>query len=129
MLFFFLSVQDIAVDGWAVEMLDPKNSAYASTCQATGQRIGTFIGSSFFIALNSEEFCNKYIFSTPKEEPLLSVSAFLFYWSAFMLMTTLYVLFVSKETPYLHDGVEEEPEFPLSQTLEMIKDILRQPHT
>jgi len=56
--FFILSIQDIAVDGWAVEILSQENSSYASFCQAAGHRIGGFIGSSFFIALNSTDFCN-----------------------------------------------------------------------
>ena len=33
---FVITCQDIAVDAWAVEMLHPTNSAYASTCQTVG---------------------------------------------------------------------------------------------
>jgi len=30
-LFFFIATQDIAVDGWAGEILQPENSSYASS--------------------------------------------------------------------------------------------------
>ena len=32
-----LQTQDVAVDGWALTMLKPKNVGYASTCNSVGQ--------------------------------------------------------------------------------------------
>jgi hypothetical protein len=31
-IYFFLSTQDIAVDGWSATMLSEKNAAHGSTC-------------------------------------------------------------------------------------------------
>ena len=39
--------QDVAVDGWALTMLKPKNVGYASTCNSVGQVISLKISSVF----------------------------------------------------------------------------------
>lgn len=64
---FIITCQDIAVDSWAVEMLHPINSSYASSAQSVGMKFGSLISSSFFLAMNDKEFCNKYIYATPQE--------------------------------------------------------------
>ena len=62
---FVITCQDIAVDSWAVEILHPSNSSYASASQSVGQSLGKIMSTTVFIALNSIEFCNKWIFETP----------------------------------------------------------------
>jgi len=46
-MFFFLNflaaTQDIAVDGWALTMLQRHNVGYASTCNTVGQTAGYFL--------------------------------------------------------------------------------------
>lgn len=100
------ATQDIAVDGWSLTMLQKKNVAYASTCQSLGLTIGYFATFTIFLALNSPEFCDKYI------RPFMPISsgtgavtdlagalqnAGLFY-----LLLTMYITFFKKE------GLEEE---------------------
>lgn len=102
-LFFSLNVlaatQDIVVDGWALTMLKryfceifkpcvhastifsclivirPSrcNVGYASTCNSVGQTAGYFIGYVLFISLESAEFCNSYLRSTPSDEGILTL--------------------------------------------------------
>eukprot|EP00347_Sterkiella_histriomuscorum_P017778 403348030 len=96
-MIFIITCQDIAVDSWAVEILHENNSSYASTCQTVGQTVGCFISNSLFIALNSIEFCNKYIYSSEQTEPLLSIGDFMFYWSQVQLFVTLYILIFVNE--------------------------------
>ena len=60
---FIITCQDIAVDSWAVELLSPENSSYGSTSQSVGHRFGSIISTTLFVALNSVEFCNKYIYA------------------------------------------------------------------
>jgi len=62
---FIITCQDIAVDSWAVEMLHPKNSSYGSSAQSIGHKCGSLISGTFFIAFNSVEWCNRWIYSTP----------------------------------------------------------------
>ena len=56
-MFFFLNflaaTQDIAVDGWALTMLQRHNVGYASTCNSVGQTAGYFLGYVFFMGLES----------------------------------------------------------------------------
>lgn len=56
-LFFVLillyATQDIAVDGWALELLSPENLSYASTAQSVGQSVGFFLSFTVFLALQS----------------------------------------------------------------------------
>ena len=80
---FIITCQDIAVDSWAVEMMHPKNSSYASSAQSLGHKIGSLFSSSFFLAFNSVEFCNNYIYPTPQKDPLLTIPRFLFGWAVF----------------------------------------------
>ena len=82
---FFTTVQDIAVDAWAVEMLHPCNATYGASSQSIGMRIGNFLSSSIFISLNSPEFCATWIYGTkPSEtEPMLTLDRWMFIWSSF----------------------------------------------
>ena len=42
-LFLLCATQDIAVDGWALTMLQRRNVGHASTTNAVGQNLGYFI--------------------------------------------------------------------------------------
>lgn len=76
-LFFALNflgaTQDIAVDGWALTMLKRCNVGHASTCNSVGQTAGYFFGYVVFIALESKEFCNSYLRSTPQNDGLITL--------------------------------------------------------
>lgn len=82
---FIITCQDIAVDSWAVEILHSCNSTYASACQSVGLRTGMGISTTIFIALNTVEFCNRWIFpkDMPREQPLINIPDFIFYWAIF----------------------------------------------
>lgn len=47
-LYFLMATQDIAVDGWALTMLSPKNRGRGPVCNSIGQNIGYFCS---FVAL------------------------------------------------------------------------------
>lgn len=51
-----------------------KNVGYASTCNAVGQTAGYFLGNVVFLALESAEFCNNYLRSTPKETGVVTLA-------------------------------------------------------
>lgn len=51
------------------------NVGYASTCNASGQTIGSMIGSMVLILFTSEEFCNKYLRHTPAAGGIISVQS------------------------------------------------------
>ena len=83
-MFFFLNflaaTQDIAVDGWALTMLQRHNVGYASTCNSVGQTAGYFIGYIGYMALESYG--------------ILKLPDFLTFWGySFIVITTLVAIF------------------------------------
>lgn len=100
-IFFFLNflaaTQDIAVDGWALTMLKKQNVGYASTCNSVGQTAGYCFGYVLFLALESAEFCNNFLRTTPSNVGLVTLSGFFFFWGCiFLLTTTIVVVFKSE---------------------------------
>eukprot|EP01016_Furgasonia_blochmanni_P027480 TRINITY_DN28973_c0_g1_i1.p1 TRINITY_DN28973_c0_g1~~TRINITY_DN28973_c0_g1_i1.p1 ORF type:complete len:238 (-),score=19.02 TRINITY_DN28973_c0_g1_i1:50-763(-) len=78
-IIFLTASQDIAVDGWVLTSLREDIVGYGSSCQTAGQNVGIFLSANIFIWLNSTKFCNNYIFSEPRDTPLVSLSGFLFF--------------------------------------------------
>uniref|UniRef100_A0A1A7YEL6 Acetyl-coenzyme A transporter 1 n=1 Tax=Iconisemion striatum TaxID=60296 RepID=A0A1A7YEL6_9TELE len=97
MLAFLAATQDIAVDGWALTMLSRENVGYASTCNSVGQTAGYFLGNVLFLALESAEFCNKYLRIEPKDTGLVTLPDFLFFWGVVFLVSTTLVAIFKKE--------------------------------
>lgn len=77
MLNFLAATQDIAVDGWALTMLKRCNVGHASTCNSVGQTAGYFLGYVVFIALESADFCNKYLRTVPHQDGLITLPGYL----------------------------------------------------
>ena len=112
-MFFFLNflaaTQDIAVDGWALTMLQRHNVGYASTCNSVGQTAGFFMGYVFFMALESYG--------------LVTLPGFLQFWSViFVVTTTLVAVLKSEKNESENSG---EPDLGVVQTYKLLWDILR----
>lgn len=88
---FLAATQDIAVDGWALTMLEKRNVGYASTCNSVGQTAGYFIGNVVLLAFSSADFCNKYIRTEPQDLGMITLPGFLFFWGVVFLLTTTLV--------------------------------------
>ena len=101
-LFFLLvlitATQDIAVDGWALTLLQRRNRGYASTCQSIGLNIGFFVSFTLLLALHSPEFCNAYLRSPEAADPhygLWTISGYLlFVGIAYLAVTAILLLFI-----------------------------------
>jgi len=88
------ATQDIAVDGWALEILHKNNIGYASTCQSIGLSIGYFMSYTIFLALNSPEFSNAYLRSVPQSTGVVSIGGYLAFWGiVYIVFTMLLALF------------------------------------
>ncbi|XP_077257319.1 acetyl-coenzyme A transporter 1 isoform X2 [Temnothorax americanus] len=129
-LFFFLNVlaatQDIVVDGWALTMLKRCNVGYASTCNSVGQTAGYFIGYVLFISLESAEFCNSYLRSTPSEEGILTLPGFLYFWGwTFIVTTTFVALFKHEDKGRVSKG--EELNMDIRHAYKLLWDIVKLP--
>ncbi|KAK2716881.1 acetyl-coenzyme A transporter 1-like [Artemia franciscana] len=131
---FLAATQDIAVDGWAITMLKRNNVGYASTCNSVGQTAGYFFGYVLFIALESPDFCNKYLRSEPQTSGLLTLSSFLSFWGVvFMITTTLVWLFKTEKESNEHliedekDHEEVEEERGVKETYKLLWHIIKLP--
>ncbi|KAF7698793.1 acetyl-coenzyme A transporter 1 [Silurus meridionalis] len=97
LLAFLAATQDIAVDGWALTMLSRENVGYASTCNSVGQTAGYFLGNVLFLALESADFCNKYLRFKPQDQGIVTLSDFLFFWGIVFLVSTTLVAVLKSE--------------------------------
>ncbi|KAN0129644.1 MFS general substrate transporter [Lactarius tabidus] len=85
------ATQDIAVDGWSLTLLSRENLAYSSTCQTVGLTTGWLMSFTVFLALNSEAFSAKW------GTPILTLGAYLRFWSIVCFGVTLWLIIVQRE--------------------------------
>ena len=50
-----------------------KNVGYASTCNVVGQTVGIFFGNVVYLTLQSKEFANKWLRSTPADTGIVDL--------------------------------------------------------
>jgi len=93
-VFYLLAAtQDIAVDGWAVEMLAKRNISYASTCNAVGQTFGFFIAFTGYMGL--------------KMYGLADLESFMYFWGIVFIVTTIAVAFLKSEPDNSSENEED----------------------
>ncbi|XP_069003696.1 acetyl-coenzyme A transporter 1 [Embiotoca jacksoni] len=128
MLSFLAATQDIAVDGWALTMLSRQNVGYASTCNSVGQTAGYFLGNVLFLALESADFCNKYLRIEPKDSGIVTLSNFLFFWGVVFLVSTTLVAVFKRENEHVKGKrkVPEETE-GVMETYKLLFSIIKMP--
>ncbi|KAL5240883.1 hypothetical protein ACI65C_008293 [Semiaphis heraclei] len=125
MINFLAATQDIAVDGWALTMLKKNNVGYASICNASGQTIGSMVGSTVFILFTSEKFSNEYLRSVPDVGGIVSVKNLLYGWGIiFIVITTLVGLFKKEKDNTFDDDREK---IDVVQNYILLWDILKLP--
>ncbi|KAM8853317.1 acetyl-coenzyme A transporter 1 [Synchiropus picturatus] len=127
MLAFLAATQDIAVDGWALTMLSRENVGYASTCNSVGQTAGYFLGNVLFLALESPDFCNKYIRVVPKESGIVTLPDFLFFWGVVFLVSTTLVAILKRENQPGGGRRSEEETQGVLETYRLLLSITRMP--
>ncbi|KAJ2612699.1 hypothetical protein H4S08_002582 [Coemansia sp. RSA 1365] len=121
---FLSATQDIAVDGWALTLLSEENLPLASTCQTVGINCGFFLSFTVFLALNSVEFSNKYIFSEPRNAGFLQLGPYMAFWALAYVVVTLYLIVFKREAR----PTEDESSFGIAKTYRTIWRICKLPH-
>ncbi|XP_037046503.1 acetyl-coenzyme A transporter 1 [Bradysia coprophila] len=126
MLNFLAATQDIAVDGWALTMLKRCNVGHASTCNSVGQTAGYFLGYVVFIALESADFCNKYIRTTPVDDGLITLPGFLWFWGLCFLATTSLVALLKRESTVvtINETGDVEKQLNIKETYHLLLRII-----
>ncbi|OQR66711.1 acetyl-coenzyme A transporter 1-like [Tropilaelaps mercedesae] len=121
-LSFLAATQDIAVDGWALTMLSRRNVGHASTCNSVGQTAGMFLGYVLFLALESKDFANAYVFQTPQETGLVTIEGYLRFWAIVFFVTTTLVALLKQE-----ESSVEEHDIGVLETYKATGRILTMP--
>ncbi|CDO95763.1 unnamed protein product [Kluyveromyces dobzhanskii CBS 2104] len=105
-LVFLCSTQDIAVDGWALNILCKESLSYASTAQTIGLNIGYFMSFTIFLSLSSDEFMQKYF----HRDGLFGLASYLKSTGILYLAVTVYViLFTSENVPQeTHSSIKKD---------------------
>lgn len=120
---FLAATQDIAVDGWALTMLSRRNVGWASTCNSVGQTAGYFLGNVLFLALESADFCNRYLRSEPQDEGIVTLSSFFYFWGIIFFITTTLVWMLKRE----HPDPDVDPEHGIVETYKQLYKVIRLP--
>nr|CAG4640790.1 EOG090X04K8 [Eulimnadia texana] len=124
---FLAATQDIAVDGWALTMLHRRNVGYASTCNSVGQTAGYFLGYVIFMALESADFCNKYLRTVPETSGMVTLAGFLYFWGIVFIVTTTLVWALKPEQSATSYPGEGELDLNVVQTYKLLWKILKLP--
>ncbi|XP_054452963.1 acetyl-coenzyme A transporter 1 [Anoplopoma fimbria] len=128
MLAFLAATQDIAVDGWALTMLSRENVGYASTCNSVGQTAGYFLGNVLFLALESADFCNKYLRVEPQDTGIVTLSEFLFFWGIVFLISTTLVAVMKRENEHVKGKQRVHKETQgVMETYKLLFSIIKMP--
>ncbi|XP_060835227.1 acetyl-coenzyme A transporter 1-like [Rhopalosiphum padi] len=123
---FLAATQDIAVDGWALTLLQKNNVGYASTCASIGQVIGIMWGSVSFILLTSEDFSNKYLRITPNAGGIVTMKTVFLVWAiSYMAITTLIAFFKHEEKTRLDE--DNHIRINTFQSYKLLWEILKLP--
>jgi PAT family acetyl-CoA transporter-like MFS transporter 1 len=123
-LTFFAATQDVAVDGWALTMLKPKNVGYAATCNSVGQTTGWCLGYILYTVLDDAN--------------VIDLSQFLIFWGIVFIVTTAIIAIFKKEKnqqlAHKNDDEEEsgetpeeEPDLGIIETYKIIWKIICHP--
>ncbi|MBW0544424.1 hypothetical protein O181_084139 [Austropuccinia psidii MF-1] len=129
-LVLFAATQDIAVDGWALELLSKENLSYASTSQTIGTNIGYFLSFTVFLAFNSIEFSNnrwRPLFGFVSQDyPLITLSGYLRFAALCFILVTLYLIFIQTEDPV--DSNSPESDMDIKQAYQIMYEICKLNH-
>ncbi len=106
-LYLLMATQDIALDGWALTVLQRRNICYASTCNTVGQTIGYYIANVGFLTFHSADISNKYLrwWSGPQVYGIVALGSFSLFWGVVFLISTIYLWAYKVEK---HDESEDD---------------------
>lgn len=121
----FAATHDVAVDGWALSLMHRRNIGHVATAEAVGGVSGWYIGYVVLIIFESKEFCNAHIFSSPRDEGLITLSGYMKFWGfLFLLVASLIALFKREETE-LDEKLREHPDFGIRRAYPTLLNILK----
>lgn len=114
-LWFLTATQDVAVDGWALTMLQRRNVGYAATCNACGNMAGFFTGYTVFLILDSD-YLRFYGFSLPN---------FLRFWGVVFIAITILIAIFKQDSCDHDEELENNPDYGVKKAYPMLLKIIK----
>lgn len=123
------ATQDIAVDGWAIEMLSRRNRGHASTVQSIGLNLGFFGSFTLFLALNSVEFSQRWVpLALPPGTAAVSLAGMLrFLGLCYLAVTALLWLGVRESDLRAADSTADSPSYKPGEVYGFLWQLMRRP--
>lgn len=121
----FTATHDIAVDGWALTMLQKRNIGHVATAEAVGATAGFYTAYMSLLILESKDFCNQYIFSEPHDEGLITIKGFMIFLGVIYLLTSVFVSFFKHENSEMDEKLREYPDYGIKKAYPTLLNILR----
>eukprot|EP00190_Bangiopsis_sp_CCMP1999_P001360 CAMPEP_0198731348 /NCGR_PEP_ID=MMETSP1475-20131203/29260_1 /TAXON_ID= ORGANISM="Unidentified sp., Strain CCMP1999" /NCGR_SAMPLE_ID=MMETSP1475 /ASSEMBLY_ACC=CAM_ASM_001111 /LENGTH=459 /DNA_ID=CAMNT_0044494305 /DNA_START=208 /DNA_END=1588 /DNA_ORIENTATION=+ len=91
------ATQDIAVDGWALEILPKRYRAMTSTCQTIGLNGGFFLSFTILLSLTSREFTDRWL--PHLDDPLITISGYIKAIGIVSCVVALIILLIPEPPP------------------------------
>lgn len=129
MIFFalrmFTATQDIAVDGWAITLLQKRNVGHVATAEACGMTAGFYGGYLTLLILESKDFCNKYIFSQPRDHGLITISGFMKFWGVIYVVTAVLITIFKREKSEADADLRENSDYGIKKAYPTLLKIVK----
>lgn len=106
-------------------MMKKRNIGHMATAEAVGVTGGWYIGYVVLLIFESKEFCNSYIFSTPRDEGLISLGGYMIFWGIIFLITSQLVLFFKSEESEADEKLREHPDYGVKKSYPTLLKILK----
>lgn len=78
-----------------------------------------------FLVLESKDFNNKYVFSEPHEEGLVTLGGFLWFWGIIFLGTTILIGIFKRESSEAANELEASPDYGITKAYPILWKVLK----
>ena len=99
--FFLMATQDVAVDGWALTLLSPKNVGYATLCNNIGQSLGSYLAFNGLLSLTDPLWCERHSYLLYNYQgpgtTVLTFESFVTWNGYLFIISTILIIIFQKE--------------------------------
>lgn len=106
-------------------MLQKRNIGHVATAEAVGATAGFYTGYMSLLILESKDFCNKYIFTEPRDEGLITIKGFMIFLGVVYLATSFFVGLFKHENSEMDEKLREYPDYGIRKAYPTLLNILK----
>jgi PAT family acetyl-CoA transporter-like MFS transporter 1 len=106
-------------------MLQKRNIGHVATAEAVGMTAGFYTGYMSLLILESKDFCNKYIFSEPREQGLVTIRGYMMVLGIIFIITSVLIALFKHENSEQDEKLREYPDYGIKKSYPTLLNILR----